>query len=347
MAELGNRYFHTMGASKEFVPWQPPAVPDEVDLPDSIYFGQVLAEMDSRLDATGLTFYVTQDVERLPSYGNDVVVLLMSDEFTRVPDYFARVRAIFKNQAVRPFLTSSVLREPSWVNFWWLVAWVRMWRHHAPGAISYLFGKARPGTRPAPIWLLPIGVLNQPELPIKPLAERTTDVFFAGSVVHRPGAVSKARERLAPKTLAREAMLREAERLAAKHPELSVELVTTREFVDSIVADPRTYAEGLMDSKIALVPRGTTAETSRFWQALRYGCVAAVDTLPRHRWFYDGAPVVRVGTWDELEDVVVPLLGDPDRLRELHERSLEWWRTRGSPEAVGAYMAEKLNRLGP
>jgi hypothetical protein len=114
-----------------------------------------------------------------------------------------------------------------------------------------------------------------------------------------------------------------------------------------MAADAAAYSRKLMDARIALVPRGTTADTARFWQALRYGCVPVVDTVARHRWFYDGAPVVRLRSWNELEEAVVPLLSDGERLQRLHERSLEWWRTRGSEEAVGAYMADRLNGVGP
>jgi hypothetical protein len=141
-------------------------------------------------------------------------------------------------------------------------------------------------------------------------------------------------------------MLREAEAIGARHPELAVEMVVQREFVDAIGADELTYSLQLMDSKIALVPRGTAPDTYRFWQALRAGCVTVVDSVPRDPRFHDDAPVVRLGRWEELEGVVLPLLADEDRLRDLHERSLEWWRTRGSPEAVGSYMAARLDGLG-
>jgi hypothetical protein len=345
VAELRNRYFSSLTVEKEYVPWHPPAVPERTALPDPLYFGGVLWEMDRRLASGGLTFYLTQDLERLPTYGMDVVAIVVGDEFTRVPGYFDRVRAIFKNHAVRPALTSNVVREPSLMNFLWLVAHLRACAHHLPGARRYRVHRRR-GGRTAPIWRVPVGVGSQVELPVKPLAERSIDLFFAGSVVHRPGAVSGFRERLAPKTIARETMLAEAGALAAKRPDLKVEMVVTREFVDSLVADPVTYSEKLMDSRVALVPRGTAQDTYRFWQALRCGCVAVVDTVPRDPIFHDGAPVVRLRRWEQLEDVVVALLDDEARMNELHRRSLDWWGTKGSPQAVGAFMAERLNGLG-
>jgi hypothetical protein len=345
VAELRNRYFTSLTSDKEFVPWHPPAVPEEIALPDPIYFAGVLAELDRRLESGGLTVYMTQNLDELPSYGMDVVVVLMGEEFTRVPRYFDRVLAVFKNYPVRPALTTNVLREPSWMNFWWFVAYARTLVHHAPGLRDYRRRRAEGGWV-APIWRLPVGTANQFDLPLKPLAERGTDLFFAGSILHRPGAVSKMRERLGPKTIAREAMLRQAEALAARRPDLAVEMVITREFVDSIRGErAASYSEALMDSRVALVPRGTAPDTYRFWQALRCGCVTVVDTVPRDPYFYDDAPVVRLSRWEQLEETVLPIVDDPQRMKDLHERSLDWWRTRGSAAAVGGFMADRLDGL--
>src|SRR5918999_1277252 len=88
---LRNRYFNNLNGAKEFHPWYPPEVPPGTDLPDSIFFGEIVVEMDRHLEASGLTIYLTQNVDELPSYGDDVVVILMSDELARVPRYFTRV----------------------------------------------------------------------------------------------------------------------------------------------------------------------------------------------------------------------------------------------------------------
>jgi hypothetical protein len=343
MSPLRNTYVNCQTDDGRPVPWDPPDVPDGVR-PDSVYFGAALAEMDRHVRATGLIFYVTQDLDRLPSYGLDVVVLLIGDEFTRVPSYVDRVRAIFRTLAVRPTLTSSVFREPSLVNLWSFVWYLRTWAHHLPGLASYRL-KRRRGIWTAPIWQLPVGVADQLPLAVKPPAERAHDLFFGGSIGHHHGAGAK--ELINPKVVSRRSMVDHAERLAALHPELSVELITTGAFLDSVAADSDVYSRTLMDSRIALVPRGTATDTFRLSQSLRYGCVAVVDTVPRHRWFYDGAPVVRLAGWDELEDVVVPLLADEARLEDLHRRSLDWWSERVSDRAVGRYMAERLNGLDP
>ena len=342
MAPLRNTYINCQNPPENRpLPWEPPQLTDPYR-PDIVYFGEVLAEMDRRLDVTGLTFYFTESLDSLPSYGLDVVAILLGDEFARVPRYFGDVRAIFKNYTVQPALTSNVLREPSWVNLWSLAWYLRTCAYHVPASARYR-RRRRDGQWAAPIWRIPVGVVDQLDLPVKPFFERRHDIFFGGSVGHHGD--ERLKERINPKVMARKAMVTQAERLAAKHPEVSVELVTTAGFQLSMDADADEYSRKLMDSRIALVPRGTAIDTFRFWQALRYGCVAIVDTVPRHPWFYSGAPVVRLSRWSQLEDVVTRLLSDQPRLERLHRESLEWWRTRGSPEAVGAYMAAKLNSL--
>jgi hypothetical protein len=340
---LRNTYVNCHTLDGRAVPWQPPALPEGAQA-EEIYFGRVLAEMDRRLDRGGLTVYATNDVESLPSYGRDVVVLLIGEEWTRVPAYHADVRAIFTNLAVRPELGANPLRDPSWVNLGLTLAYGRMWAYHFPGQARLRMRRARGGWT-APILRVPIGILDQLDLPIKPLAERRHDVFFAGSVGHRGGGAAWLLDRIRPKTVARDRMMRNAERLAERHPELSVALATTAGFLESLAADSAAYSHAMMDSRIGLVPRGATPDTCRFWQVLRYGCVPVVDALPVHSFFYDGAPVVALSDWDELEDAVMPLLADADRLQDLHERGLEWWRTRGAEAAVGAYMARRLNEI--
>jgi hypothetical protein len=55
--------------------------------------------------------------------------------------------------------------------------------------------------------------------------------------------------------------------------------------------------------------------------------------------------VLRLGSWSELERVVAPVLDDPREMARLHAESLAWWRDRCSEQAVGRFLAERLNRL--
>jgi hypothetical protein len=139
-------------------------------------------------------------------------------------------------------------------------------------------------------------------------------------------------------------MLAGVERLTARRPHLRVDLRLTSGFGASAAAAPDDLSRGLMSSKVCLAPRGTSVETFRLLEGLRAGCVVVGGRLPRHS-FYVGAPVIQLDRWRHLDRVLLPLLDRPDELRRLHSSGLDWWRSRCSEQAVGRFMAEKLNEV--
>jgi hypothetical protein len=325
--------------------WTPPAASDE--LVDTWYFGRALAAMERRLLIGGLTFYLTFDTETLPSYGDDVVVLLIGDEWARVPAYLPRVRLVFRNCCSRPNLGCRPTAWPSAVTLSAILPAARAAARGAPGRVARLRaevaasrGRGRP---PASQVELPIGTFNALDIPLTPFGERKADVFFAGSVAHS-GRTARLKARVMPKGLSREAMLRNVDGVR-RHPGVVVDVRLTASFEESAVCDPGAYSRALCDSRLALVPRGASSETSRFFQALKYGCVVVTDSVPPV-WYYEQAPMVHLRHWDELEDAVIPLLADVERLESLHRESLAWWESACSEEAVGGLMARTLNALG-
>ena len=172
------------------------------------------------------------------------------------------------------------------------------------------------------------------------MSERATDVFFAGSVEHE----ASARYRLgSPKTRSRREMVAAVESLAAHRPGLRTDIRLTSGFTSSEGA-AEGYSQALMDSRICLAPRGNSAETFRVLGGLRYGCVVVGERLPPF-WFYENSPVIQLRTWSELESAVTSVLDDPERLARLHADSLAWWRDRCSEQAVGRFLADRLNRV--
>ena len=132
--------------------------------------------------------------------------------------------------------------------------------------------------------------------------------------------------------------------LQRDRPRLRSEIRLTARFQESADAAPEVYSRGLMDARICLAPRGTSAETFRILEGLRCGCVVVCESLPR-RWFYTGAPLVRLRRWRDLPRRLAPLLDDPAALADHHRRSLAWWQARCSEAAIGRYMASCLNGL--
>ena len=133
--------------------------------------------------------------------------------------------------------------------------------------------------------------------------------------------------------------------MSRRFPDLRVDIRVTRGFEASAAASPESYSRALMDSRVSLAPRGNSVETFRVLEGLRAGCVIVGERLPKH-WFYDGAPVLQLDSWQDLEAALLPVLRDPVALESMHAGALAWWRDRCSEPAVGRFMAERLNALG-
>ena len=169
-------------------------------------------------------------------------------------------------------------------------------------------------------------------------------MFFAGSVAHSSNPTRIKRLFGTPKYHSRKNLVGSLKALERRHPDFSVDLDVKTTFQESMGDAAGTYSQRMMDAKICPVPRGTSLESYRFFEALRSGCIPIVEALPSRR-FYDEAPVIRVDRWSELEQIVPALLNNQRELQRKHEAVLHWWSTQCSEQAVGRYMAEKINRL--
>jgi hypothetical protein len=347
---LSNDYYVCLTQNQEPIPWQNLVAAQKFNLDYNLdYFAKIFEEMEKSLEIDGLTFYITRDIHELPSYGQNVIAIVLGDEWCRIPTYFHKVRAIFKCYGTRPILGCNPLLQPSYLNILALVQYLRIWLLRLPGLLNYAFHTFKrwrlSTAQTPPIYDIPLGYYKQFELPIKNLETRLYDIFFAGSMVNVPYSVWSLKYWFGtPKNLSRKQMLSSLEKFQAKHPELKVELSLTPSFHATKHEEARIYSERMMDTKICLVPRGTSFETFRFFEGLRYGCIVVAEALPS-RWFYDGSPAIRIKDWSELGEIVEKLIENNYLMQEKHQEALNWWRTKCSEATVGAYMAEKLNSL--
>ena len=346
---MDNRYFVHLPYQDEAVPWDPLQQPLE-EL--SSYFRFIIRSLEQRLKDRGLTFHITWKIDRLPSTGTDVVAIVMADEWAQMPAYALDVLCTFKCYGVRQYFSVSpgdLARASGWAE---LARDVRVGLASVPHVVRHRWRSFQTGRsmRDHPVYPLPIGYGNQEKLPIKPVSERTTDVFFAGSVQHSEKEPQGLRRYIrSPKVLSREQMLRRLDHTVEKHPEISVNLKLTNRFVLNAIGygldrpgevyGEAEYSRRLMDSKICLAPRGTSLETFRYYEGLRYGCVVLTEAQPPH-WFYSGAPAIVVDRWDELPSLIPYLLAHPDVLQQKHEQALDWWSRVASEEAVTDYMVD-------
>ncbi|MBW4524426.1 MAG: glycosyltransferase family 47 protein [Phormidium tanganyikae FI6-MK23] len=328
------------------IAWNPPESNEAFQGGDcGEYFGKVFEAMQQKLEIENLVFYFTRDIDRLPSYGENVVAVVIGDEWSRIPKYFHKVRAVFKCYGINSSSGFNLL-QPSYLNLLTFTQFIGNQIVNSSRWINHSFYRLR-RRKTSPIYDIPLGYSNLVELPVKPILERGTDVFFAGSVVHRPRSKWSLKYWIkTPKSLSRSQMLANIDRIKKTQPEISVELSVTEGFVVSYdptkSADAKSYSEKMMNTKVCLVPRGTSFETFRFFEAMRCGCLIITESLPP-RWFYDGSPAIQVRDWREMK-VVLELLSDRELLESKHQAALRWWQEKCSETAVGEYIAEKLQQ---
>jgi hypothetical protein len=326
---------------------------DRADLPfaGAAYIAGYLREFERHWQGRPLTFYVTHHTTALASYGPDVVVVLLNDEWHRTPAYSGCVLATLRNLPARPWFPWQTLAPPSWESAFAAANHARVLlerRRSDRHAAHIRSSRGWPPMRADNAIDIPLGYFHQPERPITPLSERAGDVFFAGSLLHdmQKTGWKRAVKRVAgnPKQVYRKRMMRELERFQAHHPELRAKVSVSGDFRALGGSEVSSYAEAMMDSRIALVPRGTVAESYRLFEAWRYGCVAICEQLPP-RSFLQGAPAITLRSWRELGPVLDALLADPERQQALHRASLAWWRDVCSERVVGRRLAAELERL--
>jgi hypothetical protein len=345
---LSNEYYICLRQAQEPIPWNLTDTAQAVS-PDCFYFGKVFEAMEKSLEVSGLVFYLTWDIHQLPSYGQNIVAVVLGDEWCRIPTYFHKVRAVFKCYGTRPILGCNPLLKPSYLNFLTLIQFIRNLLIHLPYSLNYLLHKFKTlqadAAKIPPIYDIPLGYFNQLELPIKEIETRLYDVYFAGSVGQNcHNLVSLKRWIGTPKSISRQELISAINQLEKSQPKLKIELLISPDSLSYAMSNAAgiNYSEKMINAKICLVPRGTSFETFRFFEALRYGCIVITEALPS-RWFYNESPAIQIEDWSELGEIVEKLLANKHLMQEKHKESLKWWETKCSEAVVGAYMAEKLS----
>lgn len=343
-----HQYFTFM--AERAAPWNPY---DPADLPfaGAAYIAAYLREFERHYEGPPLTFYVTHHTTALPRYGSDVVVVLLNDEWFRTPAYSGCVLAILRNLSGRGWFPWETLIPPSAESAFAAANHARVLferRRSERNAERIRQLRRWPPRRAENAIDIPLGYYHQPEMTIKPLRDRRTDVFFAGSLLHdmQKAGWKRLVKQIAgnPKQVYRKSMIRELEAFRARHPDLRAKVSISGDFRQLGGSDVSSYAEAMMDSRIALVPRGTVAESYRLFEAWRYGCIVVCERLPP-RPFLQGAPAITLRSWADLEAALEDLLGDPDRQQALHESSLAWWRDVCSEQVVGRRLASALRSM--
>ncbi|HCK93553.1 MAG TPA: hypothetical protein DHW71_11220 [Gammaproteobacteria bacterium] len=315
-----NRYYHFRedyeNLNEEFDPTQVGSLAEY----GYTYIEGVLREFEQQNPNQGLIFYVTSwTVHRLPTYGDNVIAIIMQDEFSREPKYREKVGAVFHACGLKPVLWRNLKYGSFMEKFANILAYARVLaRDGMSGRIRSLFLKLK-GQKLAPLYDIPLGFYANEPVEYIPFSQREKIMSFAGSVQHRVAKVKVP----SPKEQARNRMVSALTALAENHPELPVHYRKTSNYKSSI-ASTESYTQELMNSKFCLVPRGANLETFRFYEAIRCGCIPIMEVIPTTP-FYKGAPIIQLNDWSELETKVLELLAKPEYLEALHQDVLAWW----------------------
>jgi len=323
-----------------------PRNPDP-ELPrDMPYFAKVLVELEKHAPDEDIHCIVTWDQDALPEYGPNVIVIHIGDEVGLMPRYARHVRMVARVMSRYPYLG---------INHWWplsrlkillAIKYLRGWILHFGSWLRYKFPPSSWPKRVCDqpnIVHLPWGSAPLLEVPMKKMSERNRNYFFSGGI--KVGVAIGYRKYIAPpKIIARQAMVRAVGNLEKKYPSLapSQMVVVHSDKSTGFLTDGIEYAQRLMDAKVCLAPRGSAADTWRFFEGLKSGCAVITNPLP-DEWYYHDAPVLQIDDWRELEETIIPLLADDSRLDEMHEKSMNYWEEVCGEKAVGRRLASALS----
>lgn len=342
-----NQYYLCL-KGRQPVAWNPQDDSHSVTLDyNSQYLYGIFKFVENHINEKDLTFYITRDLEKLPSYGEKVIAVVIGDEWGRIPAYACKVRMVFKCYGTGTILGCNPILHPSFLNIMTLARFLNAYSRYLLSAAVHFLQRAKgyvSGDRRKPlIYGIPVGYAKQIALPTKAIGDRTIDIFFDGSVVHKVYPFFSLKRWLGnPKLIARQTMLDFASQLKEKYPNINVELTKTTGFHDTTVDDSLRFSQNMMNAKICLVPRGTTFETCRLYEAIRYGCIVISEVLPS-QWYLDQIPAFQLNDWSELESIAIPLLEDKELVQRKHQEALDWWEKTCSETAIGEFIVTKIN----
>ena len=306
---------------------------DDAEIP---YFirGFRKLESDYGLDGRVVCFAWGATVA-LPFVGPHVIAVLYSDEHCRIPAYVGKVEAVFKASGVFPNFVPR--RRPLRLAQIEVAEFLRNLALWLPQGWRWLlFAEVR-----AKCHVLPMGFGFPTQVEPLPFEDRPLLISFRGSVA-RPDRRKWLRNIIGtPKAYSRNTLVEVLRGMHLRFGGNRIHLTLSSGFQESIKDAGRIYFDELARTRFCLAPRGTTHETWRLCDGFRFGCIVIADRLPRHA-FYEGSPIIQIEDWRDLPNLLHELLGDPARLRSLHERGLRYWQDVLCEDALAARCAVAL-----
>lgn len=312
----------------------------QAGVPDARYALAVLAAASPLLADQTLHFYLTKDTSQLPEYGPHVVAVLLLEERCKFPTYARDVRAVLRNMASRPYLGFRPHLRMGKLETVELFEYTRDWFLHLRSRSRMRTG-ASAIDRPPLIHRIPLGYQSQLVVPQRAMADRTLDMFFAGDVAS-PFQRSDYRYWIPPsKTVTRRQLWRVLRELQATG-DWRIQLNDVRpDEPEAAAALYQSYSERMMNSRICVAPRGSNAESYRFYEGLRAGCLVLTSPFPDEP-FLRSAPVIVVDDWRQLPALLRRYARNLDALEQYRAAGIRWWNEYCSEPVIAAEVAAVL-----
>jgi hypothetical protein len=155
--------------------------------------------------------------------------------------------------------------------------------------------------------------------PEKRMEERTIDVFYSGHILNN-----------------RKILVLQLEKIL---PHFNMILQVNPHFRTGMNIDD--YYRCLGNTKICVVPDGTSIDTFRFIEACGSGCIILTTPKP-NLWYYPSdAPIFFIPNWDCLTKEVIDEILSKD-LERLRTRTLEYYKEYLSENAVAEYIIKTI-----
>jgi hypothetical protein len=299
------------------------------------YYAEVLHNIETGSSLTGLTFYLSKETpQSLPSYGDQVVLLIIGDEHFRLYPYLRDIRAILRCYGDRPryldgFPVDGLKRSAfffflykfgEWLSYLWKATKLR------PDIISEIRRRTLH---------VPLGCFGKFEPLPQDISSRSIDYAFLGSIDYRQHPWFSPKSLMKPsKFVARTKMMKALESFSQSRKQWNSKLSVSGGFQDSISKED-DYVKAMSDCKISICPRGSNPETYRFFESCKAGCVVVCEPLPE-TWFYEHHPGLVIKDWGDLSETLDRLLNETAHLQSLSSASRRFWDSHLSPEAVAA-----------
>ncbi len=190
------------------------------------------------------------------------------------------------------------------------------------------------------IYYFPLGYGNGQLKQIKPINQRSNNVFFIGQLGR--SRIDLYKELLGFKFVPDIILLALKKNLPRDFSNAykSSFIKFTTGFGKGLTTDE--YNNILYDSKIVICPYGAvTPETFRHYEAMRAGCIVITLKMPPV-FPFEYAPIIQLENWGQLKTTISNLIDNPYKMQKMHEDVLSWWNDKCSEESVARYLYEKI-----